>query len=188
MANMNTEIHDSCTMVLLRHVNVWRKRLGLSREAAAVSIVEAYMELAEPPVGGEFKKSRDAFEDAKINAQRIFRWLDDQTKDCTLLPANFVPVILQALPEDLRLRAVNELLAPIAMIAEPKQTDSTQSANFSHTLSRLCKETGEALSSLAALTDGIEAGELETAHRELQDAISVTLSALHQVEKAMKKR
>lgn len=40
----------------------------------------------------------------KVNADRVFRWLDDGTKDTNLVPANFVPSILAALPTDLKVR------------------------------------------------------------------------------------
>lgn len=172
------------TSTLLNYVSAWRRRDGLSVSAAATTIVEAYQANGEPTVGGAFKKSNDIFDDARVNGQRIFRWLDDQTKDTNLLPANFAPATLLALPEDLRLRAVNELLAPIGLIAEPICSGS-QAVDFSNTLSRLCKESGEATSALAALTDGIQAGELEKARSELQDALCVTQAALHQVERQM---
>lgn len=184
---MKRESHTTTwTAILLGCVNAWRKRDGLSREAAAVSIVQCYMELGAPTVGGEFRSSNDVFEDARINAQRIFRWLDDATKDTNLLGANFTPAILKALPEDLRLRATMEMLGGVGLVVEPKEKEAKPQADFSQILTRLCKEAGEAHAAVASLTDGVGPGELEVAQIELREAVIVTMGALSQVEAMLK--
>lgn len=178
---MKNASQDSWSLTLLRAVNAWRKRDGLSREAAAVAIVDAYRALGEPPVGSEFRATRDAFEDARINAQRIFRWLDDQTKDCTLLPANFVPSVLRALPPDLRLACVEHMLLPLGFSAQPIGGEDGQ-PNVAAVLACVAKEGGEATASIAALVDGASTAELQQAQQEITESIAAQTDALHMVE------
>lgn len=175
---------DSWVTIARRNFDEWRRATALSHEACAMQMVEAHAALGRPPIGGDFVTHRDIFNTARVAWQRIGRWLDDQTKDKTHMPASFLPAVLLAMPEDRRLRTVNEMLTQIGLVAEPLPGDGTQGAEFSHTLARLCKEAGEAHAAVAALTDGTEPGELEAAERELQDVLSVTLGALHQVQAA----
>lgn len=179
---------DSWITILRRHVDDYRRSTSLSHESLAVQMVERHDQLGRPTIGGDFIKHRDIFATARVWWQRIGRWLDDATKEKTLMPASFVPAVLLSLPEDRRLRAVNEMLAQVGLVAEPAQGGGTSQREFSHTLSRLCKEAGEAHAAVAALTDGAEPGELEAAERELQDALSVTMGALHQVQAAKTQR
>lgn len=175
---------DSWSLTLLRYVNAWRKRDGLSREAAAVTIVEAYRAVGEPPVGSDFRASKDAYEDARINAQRVFRWLDDQTKDCTLLPFNFAPAILAALPPDLCLACVDELLFGLGLSAR-RVEGGLAGAQVATVLASVAKESGEATASLADLVDGATPAELDRAHREVTEAVAANTEALRLVESMM---
>lgn len=152
-----------------------------------MQMVEAHDRLGRPPIGGEFVRHRDIFNMARVAWQRIGRWLDDQTKDKTHMPASFVPAVLLSLPEDRRLRAVNEMLAQVGLVAEPLPGDGGEATEFSRSLGRLCKEAGEAHAAVAALTDGADGKELDIAESELEDSLSITLSALHQVRVAKAK-
>lgn len=179
---------DSWITIMRRHVDDYRRAAGLSHEAMAMQMVDAWERLGRPTIGDDFIRHRDIFATARVAWQRIGRWLDDNTKSKTLLPASFVPVVLAVLPEDRRLRAINDLLGPIGFVAEPRPDGGDAALAFSHTLSRLCKEAGEASSAMAKLTDGATGDELESAEKELQDALSVTMGALHQVQAARAKQ
>ncbi|MCS9500340.1 hypothetical protein N1E27_29850, partial [Pseudomonas aeruginosa] len=92
---MRTESHTLIS-TLLGVVNQWRRREGWSRETVVQHIVEAHERIQGALVTGIVfdPPTRDTTERMKVNADRVFRWLDDGTKDTNLVPANFVPSIL----------------------------------------------------------------------------------------------
>src|SRR5471030_1880418 len=101
---MRNESHQTFIGTMRDHVIAWRKREGWSRESVVAAIVDAH-ELTEGPAttGIAFDPTtRDVFERQKVNADRVFRWLDDEGKDTNLLPANFIHSIWAAMPIDVR--------------------------------------------------------------------------------------
>lgn len=178
--------HSLSWIAIIRDtVEVWRKQNGWSRETAAQMIVDAHEQHDFHLITGiSFNPpSRDTYQRMKVNADRIFRWLDEVTKDSNLLPANFIVSILAALPDDMRMHAVNRMLLPIDL----------GSRNFSVTtiyrpialLQIMLTEASQAENAVAALVDGIQAGELENAHQELTDAINAFTKARDNVESMM---
>lgn len=170
-------------------VEDWRKRNEWSRETTAQVIVEVHgLRGAQRVSGIAFDPpTRDAFERVKVNADRIFRWLDDVTKDRTLLPTNFIPSILAALPDDLRMHLVNDLLRSNGMACRITATDADDMP-ITILLRSMMVETAQADQAVAALLDGIDPGELETAQREIAEAIAVLVRAQDRVESMMRGR
>jgi hypothetical protein len=169
------------------HYIAWRKREGWSsREALAEAFVERYNESIGPEVTGlKFDpNTRDIFERAKVNADRIFRWLDEESKDTNLLPANMVPYMMQALPMDLRISCSNEILGPTGLTV---RVDSAEDeANLQSVLQHMAKESGEAVAAMAALLDGATEEELKNALREVTEAHAATQEALTLVHARLK--
>ncbi len=154
------------------HVNACRKALGWSREAVADVIVEAHERIGGIGTTGiRFEpKTTDTFERAKVNADRIFRWLDDDTKDTNLLPANFLPSILAGLPVEDRITLVNNILAPLGLTVRRLDGDTHQAQSATKHLVSIAKEVAEAQSAVANLIDGATLSELQRAERELAEA------------------
>lgn len=159
---------------LMRYVNLWKQRVG-SRESVAISIVECHYELGLDVVTGiTFDIRGDSFKAAKTAADRIFRWLDDQTKEGVLMPTNFEQSILAAMPQDLVLRYLNESLCAVGFIVRPKtacvggETDLTKISRNQH------KESAEAISAVLDLhlNDNLEA--LEHALKEALESLTQT--------------
>lgn len=180
--------HDRTLIAILRdYVEEWRKLNGWSRETVAQEIVEAHGRLGAGRVTGIFfdPPTRDTFERMRVNADRIFRWLDDVTKDRNLLPANFIPTILQALPLTIRMHAADDLMRPvglgcrtIAMLSiDPGAGESVGSMFRS-----LVIETAEANVAVSALLDGETPAELLRAQRELTEALESIQAMLTRVE------
>lgn len=121
---MQIESHKTRIGVLRDHVGGWRKSEGWSREAVALAIVEAHKASNGPTRTGIHFDSMngDSFTTAKNNADRIFRWLDDETKDTNFMPANFEDSILFAMPDEIRLACINEILRPFGMRAQSFDT------------------------------------------------------------------
>lgn len=167
-------------------VEVWRKQNGWSRETVAQMIVEAHERKGLHQVSGIVfdPQTRDTYERMKVNADRIFRWLDDVTKDSTLLPTNFIPSIIAALPVDLRLHLVDDLLRPHGMAARIT-SEAEDVTPITILLRTMMVETAQADQSVAALLDGVDPGELEAAQREIAEAIAVLVRAQDRVESMM---
>lgn len=117
---MQRATHPSPIAILREHVEAWRRDNRWSRETVADMIVQAHYRIGAPAWSGIVFEphTTDTFERMRVNADRIFRWLDDVTKDKNHLPFNFQLSVYAALPEDRRVLLLNDLLAPLAMHVE----------------------------------------------------------------------
>lgn len=101
--------------ILREHVIAWRKVEGWSRETVCQVIIETH-EAINGVAGIAFEpQTKDIHEIREVNAQRIFRWLDDETKAGNLLPANFIPSILAAMPLERRMACASEFMVSIGL-------------------------------------------------------------------------
>lgn len=169
--------HKSVIGIIRDAVEAWQKAIGQNREYVADEAVKAHHAIGaversgiwiEPETPGRPEALR-----LKANADRIHRWLDDQGKDSNLLPVNFLPSILAALPPDLRVDAANEILAPSGLIVRHAAVEQGDDFNPLNHLRSLLKESGEAGQSLVGMaSDRSETSRLK-AVREFDDLINV---------------
>jgi hypothetical protein len=159
--------------ILREAVDQWRRREGWSRESVVQAIVDAHQALdAASTTGITFDPdTRDTYERMKVNADRVFRWLDDVSKDSTLLPANFLPTILAALPLDLRLRCLNAILRPVGMEAKSADAVAGAECDMSHDLKDLMKEGTEAQMALVGVSGDSSLEVLNNALREVVESL-----------------
>ena len=169
--------------VVRRHVNLWRRREGWSLGTVGAWIIAAHEQHGWDKLTGlRFEPhTTDAFDRQRINGERIARWLDDETKDNNLLPSNFLPSVLLAMPPDLRIGCLDEILSPLGMSARHISADVSDS-RLASLICAVAKEDGEATSALAKLLDGSSQHELQAAQRELTESLTVTQQALAWVE------
>ncbi len=118
----------------------------------------------------------------------MFRWLDDGTKDTNLVPANFVPSILAALPTDLKVQALGDILTPLGVSVRLIGGDAGQRPEVLCMLRTLIKENGEAQQAVANLVDGADDQELQEAHRELSESRAATDEALRMIDQMRRPR
>lgn len=179
---MRSESH-TLIATLLGVVNQWRRREGLSRETVVQHIVEAHELLGADTVTGIVfdPPSRDVVERMKANADRVFRWLDDSTKDKNLLPANFTMSVIAALPDDLKIQALGDLLTPLGVSVRLMEPAGAQREVLCM-LRTLIKENGEAQQAVAGLVDSADDNELQEAHRELSESMAATGEALQMID------
>jgi len=179
---MTTGTQRTWIATILAHVDTWRRGNRWSRESAAVELVAAHERLGLPDMTGVYfdPPSRDTFERARVNADRWFRWLDDASKSTNLLSCNELPAVLAALPVATRAALATELLGPLGLSVSitPAVGDTLSPLSLLRQVTRECAEAQDAL---AALADGIDPGELETAERELTEASAAVTGALHTV-------
>lgn len=169
------------------HVEDWRRANRWSRETAAQAMVEAHERLGFDHLTGIHfdPPTRDTFERTRVNADRIFRWLDDSTKDRNLLPINFLWSVLAALPIERRLALVESLLAPVGLEAREEigefigmdfasGPDQTVLVHFQAVVATAA----DAQVAMAQMADGIDPGEPEAAHTKLSRAAAAFRRAL----------
>ena len=113
---MRNESHISLISRLAAYVDDWRKDAGMSQATVVDEIVTAHDRIGGPAATGiSFEGSSDAFNRQHANMQRVYRWLDDKSKDTNLLPANFLPSMLAAMPEESRRAFLTEMLYPLGL-------------------------------------------------------------------------
>lgn len=176
---MRNDSHKTMIGTIKTAVVEWRKREGWSRETVVQEIVDAHERLEGPAITDiRFEpNTRDAFQRQKVNADRVFRWLDDEGKDTNLLPANFIPSILAALPIDLKLQCVGEILRPLGL--DVRSSDSQESPAFdplAHA-SSIIKEGAEAAQALLKVGPCADPATVEMARKELADLGQSVLEA-----------
>ena len=190
---MQRETHSPATAItILRDaIDGWRRGNYWSRETVAHEIVEAHQRIDAHRVTGVVfdPPTRDHFERMRVNADRIFRWLDDVSKDRNHLPLNMLASVLAALPVELRVQAACRMLRPAGMTARAMATQAQPLVDsVLSLLQRDLVETAEANAALAQLVDGIEAGELEHAQRQVAEAIEALRTTQEAIEAAMTAR
>lgn len=163
-------------------VQTWYKREHWSRETVCAEIIDQFNLLdGTTPTGIKFDPpTKDTYDRQRINAERIFRWLDDATKDNNLLPANFLPYIIAALPVDLRIECAAAILRPTKLTV--RMVDSDDTGCLTQALQNMAKEGGEAVAAIAKLMDGTTPAELKAAQKEITEAYHAAKEALKVVE------
>lgn len=185
--------HSTMIGILRQHVIAWRKANGWSRETVVQQIVDAH-ELIEGPAATGIvfdPPTRDTFERQRVNADRVFRWLDDESKDNNLLPVNFLPSIWAAMPMDIRLHCIADCLSPIGVSVSSISHGNEMEFDTHTHMAALVKESAEAHLALLRIGPNATLSVLEAAEKEVADvheATSRTRRALNAVIAAMKAR
>lgn len=185
---MRNASHKSKLATLMHFVDQWKVRVG-SREAVALSIVEAHRAYGMEEVTGiRFESNGDPFTLAKNAADRIFRWLDDKTKETNFMPANFEQSILAAMPDDLRYAYVCEVMRPLGY--SPRKFIFCVGEDFDaiERAQAINKEGAEALQAVMSLSANASPESMFAAHKELSEAIGTMRGARAALEGLMLER
>lgn len=183
---MQTHPHNTLIATLAHWVEAWRKAQGISKQTAAMLIVEAHERIGGPATTGiEFADNPDAYKRAAVNCDRVYRWLDDLSKETNHLPANMIPSILAALPDSYRTHALNDILRPHGLAV--RGTGLLIEAPSAEHLKEMLRETAEAGAAFTDLLDGATHPELLEAQRQLAEAKTSVNRNLAIVEGLLKK-
>lgn len=177
---------QSYTQTLVAEIEAYRRETGMSREAFAQDVVGAWSASGEPQIGRAWKTDGDVFEQAKVNAQRLYRWLDDVTKDNNLLPANVMHSILAALPESRRIRVLNAQLESFGLMAE-RIPSSDHIGALNEMLATDIKETSESHQALVMLAANPTPEAAAAAHKEMVESMAAHSATMALVEKIASK-
>jgi hypothetical protein len=183
---MRDSSHKSRIQIIRDHVAAWRKSQGWSRESAAAEIVAAHERIGGHLSGAiVFDRSADVYTTQKNHADRIWRWLDDESKDNNLMPANFENSILAALPVERRVDLLNEILAQIDCVARARHHDAKVQLNAHELVQTIMRANHRTEADAADLLDGVDPGELPRLHSSLVDDIRIKQRTLRVVESAL---
>lgn len=168
---MRNDTHNTLIDTVRTAVEDWRKREGWSRASAGQEIVAKHEEIGGPLVTGIVfdPNTKDTYERQRINGERIFRWLDNITKDTNLLPVNFLPSILAALPSDLQMQVLGALVRPLGL--QVSSCDAAKAPAFDPLVhaGSLIKEGSEAAQAVLKVGADAPAALVEQACKELDD-------------------
>jgi hypothetical protein len=187
---MRSNPHKTRIAMYRECVEEWRKGEGWSRETVCQMIVEAHDRINGPATTGiRFEPpTLDAYERQKVNAERIFRWLDDVSKDRNLLPANFEASIEEAMPLDIYLKFENMRLARKGVELRLIEPEPAASLDVTPHLRSLVKEGAEATTALLAIGPGATVAVLAHACKELQDAEDCAGNAKRDLQSEIERR
>lgn len=190
---MHQRTHEKTLIAIIRdHVEDWRRENGWSRETVADQIVQAHERIGGPRLTDIVfdPPTRDTFERMRVNADRIFRWLDDATKGKNLLPPNFIWSILAALPIERRIHLADDLLHPVGLAVSGETEDPeepTVQAVAIH-FRALVTHSADATVAMSEMLDGVHPGEAERAKKTLSIAGAAIQRARNLVDRFLKRR
>ncbi|NYT81429.1 hypothetical protein H0A70_07990 [Alcaligenaceae bacterium] len=188
---MRLNSHKTVIQIIADAIEAWRKPLLKKREDVADDIVRAHHDTGgvertgiwiEPPSAGRAEELR-----MKANADRIFRWLDDQEKDRNLLPANFLPSLLAGLPLHVRIGVMNDILSPCGLTVRPVAETSTGLVPIQH-LTEMIREDAEAHQAMATVISCGSTESLKSAQKELTESLGATQKSLVGIEAELARR
>lgn len=170
---MRYESHTTLIAILREHTSAWRKSLDWSRETMAEHVVAAHDRLNGPASTGiRFEPSTlDTFGRLKVNADRVFRWLDDESKDTNLLPADFIPSILAAMPHDRRRHCVDDMLRPLGLAVRTLALNAGDGLAQNQVTNLMREQTEAATAAVALLDANATPEQMVSAHREVLESI-----------------
>jgi len=178
---MRLNSHKTVIQIISDAIEAWRKPLLRNREAVADDIVKAHHDIGgvertgiwiEPPCAGRAEELR-----MKANADRIFRWLDDQEKDRNLLPVNFLPSLLAGLPMHVRVAIANEALAPCGLVVHQTASESVDVFDPIQHLEKFLVEFPEAKQAMMKMAHCRSEVTIRSVIKELDDVERVAKEA-----------
>lgn len=183
---MQIDLQKSPIGLLRDHIEAWSKRTGASNQTIADEIVAAHDFLDGPAKTRiSFSDCGDIFKRLATNCTKVFRWLDDREKDTNLLSVNFLPAVLKAMPRDLAMSWLNDLLRPIGFCVQGVENAESDSLDVTSLLCKNIKESSEASQAMAEYAANPTTAALHRVERELAEEAELAHQALAAVRAKM---
>jgi hypothetical protein len=185
---MRSVSHRSPIAAVKAGITEWKNSLGWSRETVVEQIVTAHMRIGAPRrTSVQFSDHGDPATRQKTNADRVYRWLDDDDSDRNLLSVNMLPSLLAGLPADRALAIINEILAPAGFAARALDSSVNTELNTHEIVQAIVHTNHRTEADATDLLDGVDPGELPRLHNSLIDDVTVKRSLIGIVEAAMQR-
>jgi len=139
--------------------------------------------------GITFSRGDDIFKNARVDAQKIMRWLgfyEDAPVNKTAL-FDLESVIVAAMPLELRVRYLQDAYLLSYLAISPRCETDDRRVDMATVVQLMIKENAEAQVAMLNIKKQAHPGELENAYRELTESISVTSAAAESIRKELRK-
>ncbi len=174
--------------LLVTAVNRWLEQPKASRSKITAEIVQSAEncglteQLANEDI--TFNRTDDPYNDMRVNAQKIFRWLGQYEGIHPFHDRlwHIEVALLGAMPEDLRLDYLNNVYGVIGALVCARQ-QSAEAIDTCRMAASLTKEHMEAQVSVIKLGPRPDLQVAQIAHREVSEAVATGTAVLEELEK-----
>ncbi|WP_020208259.1 hypothetical protein [Gilvimarinus chinensis] len=177
--------------IIRKHVREWINTHRISRETVAMELVEAIKRMGVTELLAEadisFRDTGDTYAIGRTNAQKLFRWLgiaEDGAHEDSARIIELLPVILNAMPGDIRAACGNEILSGTGLAVASVEQGAGDCLDM--TLGQMIKECSEAQAAFLLLKSNPEGKG--AAVRELSEAVAAMQNAIAVVERLGKQK
>lgn len=177
---------ESRLQLLTNAINRWLELPRTSRATICTEIVQAVDDLGLNDVLGAdgitFNKTDDVYNDARVNAQKIFRWLGQYEGQHAFTDRLFCieQAILYAMPRDIALQYLHDVYGMCGVYIGVNVPHGAIGADA--IAAAITKENAEAQISVIQLGDRPSEIAIRNAYRELKESVGTTLAALDALE------
>lgn len=189
---MKTNSHNGLSRLSLLMKTIHRalELPKMNRLALAMDVVAAVDRLGLAEVlaaeGITFARTDDVHNNARVNAQKLFRWLGHYEAHHPMADQLFYieQALVAALPEHLRVQYLNDVFgcAGVTVIAD-RMTDG-HVLHVANMAAQLTKENSEAQIAVIKLASVLDRDGLLRAHQELKEAAATTQGSIAALELA----
>lgn len=174
--------------LLMVAINQWLQQPKASRSTITADIVQAVEDCGLTHQlnneGITFNRSHDLYNDMRVNAQKIFRWLGQYEGTHAFADRLFYleQAILAAMPAQHRLAYLNEVygMTGVLVCGRPQSAEVIDTHRMAASLT---KEHMEAQVSVIELGPCPDLRAAQAAHREVAEAVAMGTAVLDELEK-----
>lgn len=186
----NSRKKDSRLNLLMKTIHRVLELPKMTRFALAIDFVTAVERLGLSEVlaaeGISFASSQDVHNDARINAQKLFRWLGQYEGQHPQADRLFhvEQALVAALPEHLRVQYLNDVFGCSGVTVIADRMSDGHVLHVADMAASLTKENAEAQVAVIHLGCEPKREQLVAAHRELKESAATTQASMAALELA----
>ncbi|MGL6010396.1 MAG: hypothetical protein ACRC0J_02625 [Shewanella oncorhynchi] len=187
---INSRKNDSRLNLLMKTIHRVLELPKMTRFALAIDFVAAVERLGLSEVlaaeGISFASTQDVHNDARINAQKLFRWLGQYEGQHPQVDRLFhvEQALVAALPEHLRVQYLNDVFGCTGVTVIADRMNDGHVLHVADMAASLTKENAEAQVAVIHLGDEPKREQLVAAHRELKESAATTQASMAALELA----
>ena len=182
--------NDSRLNLLMKTIHRVLELPKMTRFALAIDVVAAVERLGLSEVlaaeGISFASTQDVHNDARINAQKLFRWLGQYEGQHPQVDRLFhvEQALVAALPEHLRVQYLNDVFGCTGVTVIADRMSDGHVLHVADMAASLTKENAEAQVAVIHLGEEPKREQLVAAHRELKESAATTQASMAALELA----
>ena len=186
----NSRKNDSRLNLLMKTIHRVLELPKMTRFALAIDFVAAVERLGLSEVlaaeGISFASTQDVHNDARINAQKLFRWLGQYEGQHPQADRLFhvEQALVAALPEYLRVQYLNDVFGCTGVTVIADRMNDGHVLHVADMAASLTKENAEAQVAVIHLGEEPKREQLVAAHRELKESAATTQASMAALELA----